>query len=378
MTQKEFFGIGCIESIKNLLKESGVKKIFLVTGKNSYTISGMSKVISEMQDEFDFLRFSNFSENPKIEDVIRGIDLLRKSGCEIIIAAGGGSVIDMAKSINILGAQGDETESIIKGEKQIHKKNKELIAIPTTSGAGSEATHFAVVYIGKEKYSIAHQYILPDKVIIDPELTFNLNSRQTAISGMDALAQSIESHWSINSNTESKKFSLESIELIFKNLEQAVKNPDVQNRVSMSRAANLAGKAINITKTTAPHALSYSMTSYFGVPHGQAVSISLGEFLEYNYEVTDNDIAGSLSVENVRTSIDEIVAASGCKNVAGLKEKIKNLLQSTGLKTKLSELNIKSHDDLKIISGNINPERVKNNPRKITIEEVDRILKNIS
>ncbi|MEO8666060.1 MAG: phosphonoacetaldehyde reductase, partial [Ignavibacteria bacterium] len=279
MTQKEFIGIGELGRLGEILKLKDSDKIFLVTGKKSYESSGAEKIINEQLKNYEFKRFSDFEENPKLEDIKTGIELF-KNGYDMIIAVGGGSVIDVAKLINVLSSQKNSPEEIIADNSKIKNKGKYFAAIPTTAGAGSEATHFAVVYKNKEKFSVAHEYIYPDTVIIDPQLTYNLPKAVTAISGIDALSQAVESYWNVYSTDKSKHYATQSIKLIIENLEKAVNKPDEDSRFNMSLAANLAGKAINITKTTAPHALSYSMTSYFGVPHGQAVSITLGEFLE--------------------------------------------------------------------------------------------------
>lgn len=377
MKQEEYFGTGSIENLRNILLRQNVKKIFLVTGKNSFTLSGAEKIFEKQSDVFEIIRFSDFTENPKIEDIEKGITEFKKSKCEAVIAVGGGSVIDTAKSINILAGQEGNPEKIIEGNVKITNKGKTFIAVPTTSGAGSEATHFAVVYMDRNKYSIAHENILPDIVIIDPELTYSLTPITTAISGIDALCQSVESYWSIYSNEESKKYSEESIKLILDNLEISVNNPTDESRIRMSRAANLAGKAINITKTTAPHAISYSMTTYFGVPHGQAVSISLGEFLEYNYGVTKKDYTGSGNFGDVISSMENLIKLFGSKDIKEAKVKIRKLMQSIGLKTNLSELNIKSKEDLKLIIDNINLERLQNNPRIVSKAGLEKILNNI-
>jgi len=271
MKQEEYFGIGSIENLPDILTRLNAKKILLVTGKHSYVTSGAKKILDKLLRSFAVTQLNDFTENPKLEEIEKGIREYKDFECDAVIAVGGGSIIDTAKSINILAWQKENPKSIIQGHAKISKKGKKFIAIPTTSGARSEATHFAVVYIDKNKYSLANEFILPDIAIIDPQFTFKLNSLITAASGIDALCQAIESFWCVNSNEESKKYSRESIALIFENLNSAVNSAAEKNRINMSKAANLAGRAINITKTTAPHAISYSMTSYFGVPHGEAV-----------------------------------------------------------------------------------------------------------
>ena len=164
---------------------------------------------------------------------------------------------------------------------EISSPGKKLIAIPTTSGSGSEATHFAVVYVGGEKFSVAHPiYMLPNVVVLNPSLTYSMDSYQTALSGVDAFAQAMESYWSVNSTEESKKYSIEALELIIEHLPLAVNYND-NSRDIMLHAANLAGKAINIAKTSGAHAISYVLTSKFNIPHGQAVALTLPAWYDF-------------------------------------------------------------------------------------------------
>jgi len=377
MIQEEYFGTGSIETLSKIISEHKSKKTFLVTGKKSYRSSGAENLLNKFLKYSEVFQFNEFSENPKLEDIESGIEQFKKSGGEIVIAVGGGSVIDIAKLINILSCQCKDAINYVEGRANILKKGTTMIAIPTTAGAGSESTHFAVVYENKEKFSVAHEYILPDISIIDPQLTFSLPPKITATSGIDALSQAIESYWCVNSNEKSKSLSEEAIKLVLKNLSAAVNDPQIENRVNMSKAANLAGKAINITKTTAPHAVSYSMTSYFGVPHGQAVSLTLGEFLMYNYEVTDKDFSDKRGAAYVKKSLNELIKIMECRNIDEAKEKITQLMIDIGLKTKLSELNINSENDLKLIEENVNLQRLQNNPRKISKEGLKIILRNI-
>ena len=295
--------------------------------------------------------------------------------CDFVIAVGGGSVIDIAKSINILSVQTESPEKYIKGELKINNKGKNLVAIPTTSGSGSEATHFAVVYIDKIKLSLEHkEYMLPDYSIVDPQLTMSLPKKITASTGMDALCQGIESFWCVNSTDESKTYAREAIKLAISNLKEAVNNPSKNSRKSMSKAAYLAGKAINISKTTAPHAVSYPITSYFKVSHGHAVAITLPYFIPFNSKITEKDILDKRGVNYVKETLKELLAILDTKTEEEAQNKILNLMQDIGLDTNL-KIGKKSIEI--IIKNGFDPQRIKNNPRLLTEENLREILKNI-
>ena len=226
--------------------------------------------------------FSDFEQNPKIEDVEKGVNVFNKNRCDLIIAVGGGSVIDIGKLINFFSKKNKPFTSLFKSV--LNKEDKySFVAIPTTAGAGSEATHFAVVYANKLKYSIADNNLLPEMVLIDHSFLKSQSKYQMVVSGLDAFCQGIESFWSVNSSKESVSYSKKAISLSWSNLNKAVKGEDVLD--DLAKAAYFAGKAINLTKTTGPHALSYGFTTNFGIPHGHAVALFLPFFIDFNKNI---------------------------------------------------------------------------------------------
>ncbi|RKY30707.1 MAG: alcohol dehydrogenase [Candidatus Omnitrophota bacterium] len=372
--QKEFIGYGEIENLSAVLSEYACRNVFLVRGRDSYRLSGSEKAFKKQLAGLNLRDFFDFEVNPKIEDIIKGVKALKEHQPDLVIAVGGGSVIDMAKMVNILAAQEGEINSYLKGNKKIEKKPLPLIAVPTTCGSGSEATHFAAVYIDKRKFSLAHEFVLPDISIVDPQFTLSLSKYLIAVSAMDAFSQAIESYWSVNSTAESMTYSKEAIEMIIRNLADAAKKSSRNALQELSRAAHFSGKAINITKTTAAHALSYAITSYFNVNHGHAVSLTLPEIFIYNSQVRDNDVTDKRGAAYVRKAIGQLNSILGTSSAQDSKAKIINLMQEAGLATRLSAVGIKSREDLEKISSNVNIERLKNNPRLLNRRVLKEIL----
>ena len=235
--------------VGKILNEIRPNSILLVTGKKSFRISGAQTAIQDVLKDYKFTAFSDFSENPKINDLENGIALFKECSCDFIIAIGGGSVIDMGKLIaGLSGLESDLTFSI---KSNLHCKTQySIVAIPTTGGTGSEATHFAVVYIDNEKYSYANSNILPKYVIIDPKLSYSTNPILTALTGADAICQAIESIWAVNSTSESIGYAKEALRIMWENLPKAVSG-NKSSKDNVMLGAFLAGKAINISKTTA-------------------------------------------------------------------------------------------------------------------------------
>ena len=373
MTQKEYFGFGSIKFLKNILKEEKPNKIFLVTGKTSFKKSGAEKIILQYLQNYNFIHFKTFSSIVLLNNVKKGILSFNKEKCDMVIAVGGGSVIDYAKLINIFACQNSKIVDNIKKNKVIKNACKPLVAIPTTSGSGSEATHFAVVYVDQKKFSVVSKYVLPKYSIIDPRFVESLSPILTAYSGMDALCQAIESYWSINSTFSSRIHSKEAINLILQNLVKCVKNPTKKTRLSMAKASNLSGKAINITKTTAPHAISYPLTYFFKIPHGQAVSLTLGEFFMFNRNVNKHNITYINKLNNYSKIFSDLLDILEVPDAISAKEKITKIMLDINLKTRLSMFKI-TVKDIPLILDNVNNERLRNNPRKISRRELELML----
>ncbi|MFK7832130.1 MAG: phosphonoacetaldehyde reductase [Winogradskyella sp.] len=364
------------DDLKNLFSEHSTKKIFLVTGKGSYVKSGAQNYIESSLEGYEYVRFSDFEQNPKLEDALRGLELIKASQCDMVLAIGGGSVIDMAKLINIfLANEHIDGLEIVQNSKLITKKGYYFIAIPTTAGTGSEATHFAVVYHNNKKYSVAHPFVLPDVVGLNSEFTFSQSPYLTACSGLDALSQAIESYWSTGANEESKGYAKQAITLLLEHLEPCVLSPSSAHRTAVMQGAYLAGKAINISKTTVAHAMSYAFTTYFSIPHGHAVFLTLPQFLIENYKVSDakiNDIRGNMYVKNTMLELYKILNVNSPLEAFHL---LLNLTHTIRIETSFKTLGI-GISDLDIILDSVNLERLKNNPIDFSKAELKSILLN--
>ncbi|MHA1874273.1 MAG: phosphonoacetaldehyde reductase [Candidatus Heimdallarchaeaceae archaeon] len=376
--QKEFFGYGSIQNLKDVLDDYKIKKVFLVIGKKSYKLSGAEEKLKDILKNVDYLIFNDFSPNPTIEDVDLGVSLLKQYNPDMVIAVGGGSVIDIAKAVNALAAHQEKSELYVTGKKELKNKGKPLIAIPTTSGTGSEVTRYATIYFNKIKYSLTSgKIIIPDVAIVDPSLTESMNKYQTASTGLDALCQAIESMWAVMSTKESRETAKKSIKLSIENLENAVKKPDKNSRTNMSKAAYLSGISINISRTTACHSISYPITSYFGVPHGHAVALTMPEMIQYNFNVREKDCNDKRGVHFVKERMNEIIGLLNCKDEVDANRYFSDLMKNIGVETQLSKLNINKKEIETILEKGFTPNRMNNNPRLVTKDALREILEAI-
>jgi alcohol dehydrogenase class IV len=376
--QQVYFNDGAVRFVEPVLQRLGARSVLLVTGKSSFTQSGAEAALAGVLSGFRVTRFTEFQPNPQFRDALVGIERCRETQPDVLLAVGGGSAIDTAKLIAGLADQDADPNDILVGAAQITRPGPPLIAVPTTAGSGSEATHFAVVYRDGTKYSVTHESLLPHTAIVDPCLTHSLSAHTTAVTGLDAFAQAVESVWSVNSTDESRHHARRAVALVVENLCGCVSRPTAETRRAMSEAAHLAGRAINVTRTTAPHALSYVMTSSFGVPHGHAVALTLGQMLVYNSRLTDSDVLDPRGADHVRRAIGDLNGLLGCETSEQARDWITQLIESVGLATRLSDVGIRSDADRRLIRDGINVERLANNPRRLTPAAVDELLRAVS
>ncbi|MBR2539982.1 MAG: phosphonoacetaldehyde reductase [Mogibacterium sp.] len=298
------------------------RRLFLVC-RGSFNRLDIAGFINSLEP----VRFSGFTPNPKLEEVMAGVDAFRASGCDTILAVGGGSPIDVAKCI-----------------KHYSGSDAPIIAVPTTSGTGSESTHFAVVYENGNKLSVAAPELLPEIAILEPSTLKNVPEYTRKATMLDALCHAIESHWAKKATDESRRYAEAAIRLILENKDAYLANEEAGN-AGMMEAANLAGQAINITTTTAAHAMCYKITSLYGFQHGHAAAICLPE---------------------VWSHID---AAPGIT-----RDEFVSLIGELGMEYPVSE---NAEADIEVLAGSVNVQRLSNSPVPFDHDQLAEMYRNI-
>lgn len=374
MALYEYFGVGSIHTLQGILKKENPISIFLVTGEHSYEVSGAAKTIEPLLSFFNVIRFCNTNRYSSLEEMERGITLFKKQSIDLVIAVGGGTVIDTAKAIALLGMQQQNPKMYVLKGKEFAKPAPTIVAIPTTAGSGSESTSSAAIYYEKTKYAISHDSLLPLYSIIDPELTYTLPDSITATTGIGTLGQGIESYWSVYATEGSKKIAADVIRLVMNNLLQVVHSPDPDSKIAMSRAAHLAGKATSISRTALCHALAHTMMLRFNVPYGNAVGLTLAPMFIYNSSQAHavNDKRGEKYAEK---TMHELIACIGSLNAKHAAKKLTALMKSSNVATTLCEVEIKSKKQKdSIVQYGFDTERAQNNLRVIKQNDVRSML----
>lgn len=371
MSQRVSSGYGSHQNLSSVLKHFSPRKIFLVSGKKSYATSGAAEALQPALADYTIVQFTDYLVNPHAEDLKTGVALFKKNGCDLVLGVGGGTPMDLAKSIAILATQPGDIEKYVKGQEKMSPRQIPLVLLPTTAGTGSEATHFSVIYIDKVKHSLGHRSMLPDHVILDPTFTLNLSPEITATTSIDALSQGIESFWSVKSTEESRNYSQQAIQLILANIVANYKSPDRQTRENMLQGSYLAGKAINIAQTTASHAFSYPITSHFGVAHGHAVGLTLPYLLELNSEITAENVQDPRGIDFALEIMKKL------QSLQVTKQKLISLMDELHLEKRLSNLGVPPEGKKIIVENGFAPDRIRNNPRTISRTDLEAIIDKI-
>ena len=296
--------------------------------------------------------FSAFHPNPDLSDTEAGAEAFRKEGCDGLISIGGGSSIDTAKAIKArLNAKTDD--DIIHSRLAMDVPCPH-IAIPGTAGTGSEATQIAVVYVNGSKVSLNHEELKPDGVVLDASLLDSLPEYHKKSCALDALAQGIESWWSRGSNDDSKVHAYLAVIGVLDNL-KAYLAGDPHAADEMLDASFQSGKAIQITRTTAAHAMSYMLTKRLGLAHGHACMVTLPTLWEMMTE--HEEMKETLQDLSAKMRLGDMLMAP-------------RLLKGMMLDLEMPVPPVPDEETLEELAASVNVERLNNHPVPLTKEEI--------
>lgn len=340
--------------IQDEFNEGAFKKIFLVCGKHF-----SDEELKEIFGNISLERFSGFSSNPKKEEVSEGLAQFKSAGCDLLVGLGGGSAMDVAKAIKWFCSQEGISEDSLP----------ELWAIPTTAGTGSESTPFAVCYEDGIKKSYDAPYLCPDVAYLCGSLILSVPAYHRNSAFVDALCQALESWWSVSATPESIELSKEAVEELLMYASDYVQpqNKCLQNRPRAGLddeaklvaaqhtlyGANLAGRAIALTRTTAPHAMSYGLTSLLGIAHGHAVGLCWSQVVDAHWEAVQAE-NGDAKLKEV---LEEITKLFDIDTPQDLSLIMQSVLFYLGLNVpKLNE------EQIQTLAAKVDPQRLSNNP----------------
>ena len=282
---KIVFGPGCLKSLPDQLSELKAARPLIVTDAGVTSAGILGKVMNVLPANVIFQVFDEVEANPKDSNVTAGAEAFRKFGADSIIAVGGGSPIDCAKSIGVLVANDASDIKAFEGKNAASKPLPPLLCIPTTSGTGSELTFSSVITDTRNNYkmTVKNAFTAPKTALCDPELTITVPPSVTAATGMDALTHAIEAFTATCSEPISDATALYAIELISQSLVAAFQNGnDMEARSRMLMGSMLAGIAFSHSDVASVHCIAESLGGMYDLPHGVCNAIFLPHMMEYN------------------------------------------------------------------------------------------------
>ena len=283
-----FFNAGALENLREIRCEVAV----VVTDADSESRGVVDLVRSKLRTRHVQV-FAEVEPEPDEALVRRGVEVLDRARPDLVIAVGGGSVIDAAKAMRLFhehpGRSASRTYAAVPRPAQTSGRLPEdphtvrLVAIPTTSGTGSEVSPAAVLTVGRHKETLVDYSLVPDVAIVDPLLTLSLPASVTVDSGIDALTHALEAAVSIFASPYTDAFCVQAARLIFDALPLVYDDPgDIAARTDMANAATLAGLAFANAFVGTNHALAHAVGARFGIPHGRVNGVFLPHVLRYN------------------------------------------------------------------------------------------------
>lgn len=362
------FGKGALSALETINAENAVifTDAFLKKSGTADKIAGYMKNCAHISI------YSDIKPDPPVELIANALDFLLKANADVVVALGGGSSIDAAKS------------TVLIARKQTGKELP-LIAVPTTSGTGSEVTSFAVI-TDKEagvKYPLVSDDLLPVKAILAGELVASVPPQITADTGFDVLTHALEAYISLQANDFSDALAEKSLEIAFEYLPEAYKHGDNElAREKMHTASCLAGMSFNAVSLGVNHGIAHSLGAHFHIPHGRANGMLLPYVMWYNAGLdgkVDERTAVKLAKIAKLVGLPAFNSKDGAQNLVN---KLKQMQRELGIPLTLKDAGVdkQSYESVKahIIKSALNDACTATNPRKLEAHDIDVILSNIA
>jgi len=348
------------------------KKALLVTGKTSMAKAGTTDRVRKYLEEegIESILFNQVEPNPGTETVRKGAQLGKKENCDLVIGLGGGSALDAAKAIAVAISHGDNVRSFF-GRDKIPGPTLPIIAIPSTSGTGSEITPYSVLTDeeANRKDALSSEFILPKVSIVDPEIAMSQSPYLTSCTGMDALSHALEAYASPIASPFSDAVAAETIRLVSSYLRKAVRQgDDIEARSAMSSAATLGGMAVRLARAGAAHGLGQSVGALFHTDHGTTVGILLPYVMEFNMPAQAEKYA------YVASLMGQKIEGLSIREAALLSvQAVRELIRDVDIPDNLSALGADIGKAQEIAEDAITQLPMKNNIRQPTLEEAKEL-----
>jgi alcohol dehydrogenase class IV len=365
------FGNGARFLAGEYCKKFYIQSPMIVTDPGVIAAGWAEQVRQSLLDQgIDPLIYDKVSANPRAEEVMQGARVYEDSGCDAIVAVGGGSPMDCAKGIGIVTANHGSILDY-EGVDRIASPLPPMVFLPTTAGTSADVSQFAIINNTREKVKIAiiSKIVIPDIALIDPETTVTMSPYLTACTGMDALAHAVEAFVSTASSKMTDVHALEAMRLLSQFLPTITKAPnDTALRENIMLASMEAGLAFSNAVLGAVHAMAHSLGGFLDLPHGECNALLLEHVINFNFEAAPEKfavIANTLGVDTRGMTSPMIKRA--------LFEKVRRMRMNLGISKSLGQVNVKSPDIPHLSEKAINDACLLTNPRSAGKKDIQTI-----
>jgi len=365
-----YFGEGARNELKTEIQKRGYKKALLVSDKGLVEC-GVTSLVEEVLKGFDFpyQLFSEIKPNPTVENVLFGVEALKTSGADFIVAVGGGSSIDTAKAMAVVINNPENADVVsLEGPDKNKIPPMPIIALPTTAGTGSETTMDYVITNLQEKRKMACMCStgVPVAAILDTELMAGLPVKMSVAVGMDALTHAVESYMAKGANEFSKVLSLKSINLISQNLVSLIRNPkNLEVRKALGMASFMAGMSFTNVGLGIVHSMAHPLGAFYDIPHGVANALILPYVLDFNSSVLDDK-----QVSELGQAFDPNFCGNRNTTINHICRMIQEVESLVGLPMKLNEIKVREEDLEALSESALSDCATLDNPKEVAKKDL--------
>ena len=362
------FGVGARHKVGLYARNLNAKRVLIVTDPGVIAAGWLAELTGDLDEAgISHVLFSQVTPNPRDHEVMAGAEFYRAAGCDVIVALGGGSVIDCAKGISVVIANGGDILDY-EGVDAIPLPGPPLICIPTTAGTAADISQFAIINAvsRRTKVAIISKIVVPDVALVDPQTTVTMSPSLTAFSGLDALTHAIEAYVSSASSPLSDVHALAAVRGVRMNLRQAVAQPDdLQAREQMMLASLQAGMAFSNASLGATHAMAHSLGGYLDLAHGECNALLLPAVVDFNFHASEDrfiQIGEAMGLEMKQGTPQE--------KLRRIMDDLHDLRAAVGVEGGLAERGVSRAVVADLADHALNDSCIYTNPRRVTASDL--------
>jgi alcohol dehydrogenase class IV len=373
VTPEIIFGCGALSQIGESAARLGASKVFVVSDAGVIQAGWSESAMSYLQAAgLGTEVFSDLTTNPKDYEVDAGVEKYLATGCDAIVAVGGGSPTDVAKAVALLATNGGRLQDY-EGINRIIRPLPPMLIAPTTAGAGSEVSQFAIIVdaVRRLKMSIISKSLVPDIAIVDPELLCTKDSGLAAATGMDALTHAIESYVSLAATPLTDMHALKAIELIARSLQKAVDDRhDLEANTDMAMASMIAGIAFSNAILGATHAMTHQVDGLIDQHHGETNAAILPHVMDFNLPACPEKF------RHIAAAMGATLVGSSPETAAQLAiDAVRELIEGIGLAKGLAQIGLRPEDIPQLSRNAVRDACLVTNPRSASAAELESLFR---